>query len=241
MNKSIILKIGVTLLCMAFTAGIYTFIVIPSVRSEEKRVYESKLSDQAGGYINVLTYNGDTPLLSSTVITESLEDYFGTVQMPVSCASAEYVSEFEDILGLQLEYTICTGQQVSFQNFRKFVSAANGDEKLKEFRISSLVAGQAVPGRFVDILIRYPDGSCAVVVPKIQIYDIQQIISVQYQENAQDGYTAVFAVTDEEYNDITDACREGVLDIRIYLNEAQKPSVKTYSPNRIIGTQHNGI
>ena len=50
------------------------------------------------------------------------------------------------------------GQQVSFQNFKEFLKDSNGNEKLKEFQICSLVAGQAMPGRFADILLRYPNG-----------------------------------------------------------------------------------
>ena len=71
------------------------------------------------------------------------------------------------------------------------------------------------------------------VVPKIQIYDIQEENtgnSVK-SKNEEDGYTVVFAVNEEEYDSLTDAIKEGVLDIRIYVNEKQLPSEKTYVPS----------
>ena len=106
-------------------------------------------------------------------------------------------------------------------NFKVFLKDADGNERLKEFPISSLVAGQAMAGRFADILLKYPDGSMAVVVPKIQIYDIKET-----GEKAE--YIAVFAVNENEHNDLTEAVKEGVLDVRIYLDDMQEASEKTY-------------
>lgn len=189
--------------------------------------------EKEADYIKVLTYNGDTPLLSGTIITGMISPYFTTVRMPADCVTSDYVSDFEDILGLQLEYTICGGQQVSFKNFRKFLYDIDGGERLKEFQICSIVAGQAVPGRYADILLRYPNGNIAVVVPKIQIYDIQRCSSDETYADIQGNYTYVFALDDEEFSDITYAGREGILDVRIYLDEKQAPSVKTYIPSPV--------
>lgn len=88
------------------------------------------------------------------------------------------------------------------------------------------------PGRFADILLSYPDGSTAVVVPKIQIYDIQRDPETNgaFIQDENECYTAVFAVTDEEYRDLVDAGKEGVLDLRIYIDQTQDASQKTYRP-----------
>lgn len=238
MKKNIILKIAAFLLCMAIVAGIYTFIVIPSVRKEQKEFYEQKMETEMYHYITVLTYNGDTPLLSNTIITEAIASCFEKVNMPVGCVTSDYVSDFEDILGLQLQYPICRGQQVSFQNFKEFLKDSENNEKLKEFQICSLVAGQAMPGRFADILLRYPNGNAAVVVPKIQIYDIQRDLETDtFAKDKNECYTIVFAVNDQEYCDLMDAQKEGILDIRIYIDETQKASTKTYQPALLL----NGV
>lgn len=152
--------------------------------------------------------------------------------MPLGCVTSDYVSDFDNICGLQLKYTICKGQQVSFQNFKEFLKDPGENQKLKEFQICSLVAGQAMPGRFADILLRYPDGNAAVVVPKIQIYDIQRDLETKgtFIKDKNETYTIVFAVEDGEYNDLIEAGKEGILDIRIYLDETQTASVKTYFP-----------
>jgi hypothetical protein len=221
MNKNIVIKIALFLLSMSLVAGIYTFIVIPEVKNKEKKIYEQKVETEMHTYISVLTYTGETPLLENTIITDAVETYFEKVQMPLGCVTSDYVSEFEDIKGLQIEYTICKGQQVSYNNFKVFLKDADGNERLKEFPITSLVAGQAMAGRFADILLKYPDGSMAVVVPKIQIYDIKET-----GEKAE--YIAVFAVNENEHNDLTEAVKEGVLDVRIYLDDMQEASEKTY-------------
>lgn len=227
MKKNVVLKTAVFLLSMAIVAGIYTFIVIPAVKKEEKAYYQQKLEAEMFTYISVLTYSGDTPLLKDTIITEAVKDCFEKVQMPAGCVTSNYVSDFEDICGLQLEYAICKGQQVSYNNFKAFLKDADGTERLKEFKIETLVAGQAQPGRYVDVLIKYPDGSYAVVVPKIQIYDIQQ--------DSQDIYTMVFAVKEEEHTDLVNAIREGVLELRVYIDDMQRASEKTYIPTSVIG------
>lgn len=223
MKKNIVIKTALFLLSMAVISGIYTFIVIPNVKESEKKTYEQKLKTEMYTYISVLTYTGETPLLENTIITDAIEMCFEKVQMPLGCVTSEYVSEFEEIKGLQVEYTICNGQQVSYKNFKAFLKDSDGNERLKEFQISSLVAGQAIPGRFADILLKYPDGNMAVVVPKIQIYDIKHTGEI-------DDYVAVFAVNEEEHNDLTQAIKEGVLDVRIYLDDMQAPSEKTYIP-----------
>lgn len=232
MKKNIVLKTAIFLLSMAVVSGIYTFIVIPSVKKEEKAIYEKKLETEMYTYISVLTYTGDTPLLGNTIITEAIKACFEKVQMPLGCATSDYVSDFDDICGMQLKYAICNGQQVSYNNFKEFLKDADGSERLKEFPISSLVAGQAMPGRYADILLKYPDGSSAVVVPKIQIYDIQQESEGNITGNKKDvkAYTMVFAVNEEEYNDLIEAIKEGVLEIRIYIDELQVASEKTYIP-----------
>ena len=125
MKKNVIMRIAMFLLCMALVAGIYTFIVIPSVRKEQKEIYEKKLAEEMYHYVTVLTYNGDTPLLSETIITEAIESCFDTIKMPAGCITSDYVSDFNDICGLQLKYAICKGQQVSFQNFKEFLKDSN--------------------------------------------------------------------------------------------------------------------
>lgn len=223
MNKNIVIKIALFLLSMSLVAGIYTFIVIPEVKNKEKDLYKQKIETEMHTYISVLTYTGETPLLENTIITDAVEMCFEKVQMPLGCVTSDYVSEFEDIKGLQIEFTICKGQQVSYNNFKEFLKDADGNERLKEFSINSLVAGQAMAGRFADILLKYPDGSMSVVVPKIQIYDIKDT-------GDKDGYIAVFAVNENEHSDLIEAVKEGVLDVRIYLDDMQEPSEKTYIP-----------
>lgn len=236
MRKNIIFKISIFLLSMALVAGVYTFIVVPAVEKEQKEIYEKKIEMEMHTYINVLTYTGDTPLLEDTIITDAVIEHFKTVQMPIGCVTSDYVSDFEAIKGLQLKYAICNGQQLSYQNFKSFLKDIEGNERLKEFEICSLVAGQAMPGRFADILLRYSDGSTAVVVPKIQIYDIQSQIEkrIEITNGESKMHTVVFAVTEEEYNDLISAGKEGVFDLRIYLNESQPASEKDYRPISVV-------
>lgn len=228
MKKNIILRYAVFLLCLALIAGVYTFFVIPSVKKEQKEIYEKRIENEMHSYISVLIYNGKTPLLENTIITDNIADDFKEIQVPVGCERSNYVTSFEEICGMQIKYSICKGQQISFDNFQEYLKDSNGNERLKEFEIYSIVAGQALPGRYVDILLKYPNGGSAVVVPKIQIYDIKY--PEEYTEDEEKMYTIVFAVEEEEHLDLINAMKEGILDVRVYLDDLQEASLKTYIP-----------
>ncbi len=230
MRRKILLRTALILICMSAVAAIYTFVVIPSVKEKERAAFERFIdeAEEHDDLVTVLIYNGKTPLFPGTVITESTEQYFTSEEIPENAAVYGYVSDPDKIYGMQVRYTICEGQQISMQSFKKYIYEYEGGERLKDFNIQSLVAGQAMPGRYVDIMLIYPDGRTAVVVPKIQICDI-----VTERVNGTDVNSVVFAVNDREYSDLINAEYEGRLDIRVYIDVSQDASLKTYVPGRM--------
>lgn len=234
MKSDNILKFSIFFFALAVVVGIYTFFVIPDIKKEQEKNIKDKFNKNMTTYVSVLTYKGKTPLLEDTIITDAISDCFESTLIPINDTTSNCISNFEDIRGLQLKYTLVEGQYVMYQNFEKYLKETNGDERLKEFDICSTVAGQAIPGRYVDILIRYPDGSVDVVVPKIQIYDMVNC------EN-DNLYKMVFAVNEKEHNALVNALKEGVLDIRVYLNDDQEASVQTYTPSFVRKVNDHGI
>ncbi|MBR3838168.1 MAG: hypothetical protein IKJ75_00385 [Clostridia bacterium] len=228
MKKNYILKIALLFVVIALVSGIYTFIVIPSVRKDMQKQFDEKIAMQLKSYRQVLVYNGATPLLEGSVITEVNRENFTLIQMAKDAITSNYVTSFDDVIGCEVKYTICSGQQVSYENFTDFISTNDADERLKEFKIAGLVAEHAMIGNYVDIIVSYADGY-DVVVPKVQIYDIA--IDGEHGEYIRDDegkYTIVVSITEAEHNDLIHASNDGILDIRIYHNEKQEPSVKTY-------------
>ena len=228
MKKNYITKVALIFILIALVAGIYTFIVIPSVRKDMKRKFDKQLEASMNSYKNILVYVGNTPLLEGSVITEFNKNNFEIKKISKEAITADYVSDFTDIIGLEVKYTICKGQQVSYGNFTEFIKTDSNDERLKEFRIKGLVAEHAQIGNYIDIIVCYEDGY-DVVVPKVQLYDIAlNKENGSYIKDKDGMYTIVVAVNEMEYKDLMYAQNDGMLDIRIYLNENQEPSEKTY-------------
>ncbi|MBE7067416.1 MAG: hypothetical protein E7385_07695 [Ruminococcaceae bacterium] len=228
MKKNYIVKIALMFALVAVVAGIYTFIVIPSVRKDMQRKFNKQLEASMNSYRSVLVYVGNTPLLEGSVITEYNKNNFEVIEMPKAALTADYVSDFTDIIGSKVEYTICKGQQVSYSNFTEFHHTTSNDERLKEFKIAGLVARHAQIGNYIDVIVCYEDGY-DIVVPKVQLYDIAlNKEDGNYQQDKEGMYTIVIAVNETEYNDLVHAEKDGILDIRIYLDENQEPSEKTY-------------
>ena len=71
MKKNYILKIALLFVVIALVSGIYTFIVIPSVRKDMQKQFDEKIAMQLKSHRQVLVYNGATPLLEGSVISES--------------------------------------------------------------------------------------------------------------------------------------------------------------------------
>lgn len=228
MKKNYIVKIALLFVVVALVAGIYTFVVIPSVKKDMQKDFDARLAQELMSYKQVLIYDGATPLLEGSVITEINRANFKIVDVPKAALTSDYVSSFDDIIGCEVYYTICGGQQVSYSNFTQFESVNDPDERLKEFKIAGLVADHAMIGNYVDVLVCYEDGY-DVVVPKVQIYDIAiDQKNGTYEKDNNDMYTIVISVTEAEYSDLIHAKEDGVLDIRIYHDENQAASMKTY-------------
>lgn len=228
MKKNYILKIAVLFIVVALVAGIYTFVVIPSVRKEMQVEFDRKLAQEVMSYRQVLVYDGQTPLLEGSVITEINRSNFKSIDMPKGAVRSEYVTAFDDIIGCEVQYTICSGQQVSYENFTSFSPLNDPDERLKEFKIAGLVANHAMIGNYIDMIVCYENGY-DIVVPKVQIYDIAtDYENGKYEIDNNGMFTIVISVTETEYRDLMYAKEDGVLDIRIYHDENQEASVKTY-------------
>ncbi len=231
MRKSYIFQIAVFLFGMAVVSGLYTFAVIPKIRADEEKKYIQALENEKSGYIPVLIYTGKTPLAEGAMITEAVEAHFTIMQMPPFCAAADVLHTFLQAEGKQLKYTLVPGQQITQGMLQTFSEEPDQNSRLKEFRLSGLVAGNAMPGHYVDILVVYPDGSYDIVVPKIRIYDICRNASAEETGYYPDGdglYTVLLAVNEEEYFYLTAAAGQGALDMRLYLHADQEASKRTF-------------
>ncbi len=229
MKKGMLFPITIFFLGLALLAGIYSFVVIPNIKQQEKEKYALALARETQAAVPVLVYTGEKPLLEGTVLTDLLETEFSVLYYPPGTIRGTMATEYSSVAGMQIKYTLAQGQPVSLDLIQPAVFAQPEDGRLKEFLVSSLVGGHVTVGAYVDVLLRYPDGSYDVVVPHTQIYDILPSPdgSKGFQPERED-YSVVFSVNEEAYRDLLLAQQLGRLDLRLYQKTDQTPSEKTF-------------
>ncbi|MBQ3847837.1 MAG: hypothetical protein II748_03175 [Clostridia bacterium] len=226
MKKNLLLKIAVVLLAMALVAGIYTLFVIPSVRKEEQEKSKKEIARITEMYVSVPIYNGETPLVKGTLMTEALAGLFTAMKVPAASLNAEMLTDIGTSYGFQLAGTLSKGEPLTIANLERADLEENEEERLKEFAVSSLVCEKVVPGTYIDVVVRYEDGTYDVVLVKKRVHDVRQTA------DAEGKYTVVIPVTEGEYADMLAARKLGELDTRLYLDEKHPASTATFGEKR---------
>jgi len=239
MRKNFINQIMVLLITLSVLAGIYSFVIIPSVKKEEEDKYKNLLQEQTTDYLSVLVYKDKTILIPGTLINETMGDRFEIIKVPKFCLIDSSISDFSQINGMTLRYPVSSGQQIAFTMLDSVNPLKNGDERLKEFKIKSLVAETVSQGNMVDIIVKYINGEYDVVVPNIAIYSILNTDNIDdqnkrsvYYKDEKGYYTVLFAVNEVQYKDLEAAAQLGELETRLYISSGQMPSDKTFDYNR---------
>lgn len=220
MKKGTFFSVSIYLASLALLAALYTFVIIPQVKKKTSKTYEELYANSMNNYVEVLTYSGETPLLSGVIITDVNRDNFKLERMPVNCLVNNPVFDFEMIKGQQLKYTVIKGQQMSEDLLGVDEEDFSSTKRLKEFKVKSLVGEHAKKGTYVDIIARYPDGSYGELINKIKIYDILCTNvngEYQYLRDSEGFYTVILAVDEEEFRVLNNALLTGYLDTRLYI------------------------
>lgn len=228
MNKSILIKITIVLCCMAFVAGIYTFIAIPQIKEQEKKKYENALSSYTNDYVSVLIYTGKKPLQKGTILTPVISSEFKNIEISSACITAPVINDYSSIEGMELKYDITEGQQILSSMVEKYEKEYENEKTLKDFKVINLVGGYVGNGNYVDIIVEYDNGKYDVVIPHIQIYNILTNEENKYLVDKDGNYTIMIYLSEDEYRDLRIAETHGKLDTRLYLSENSTPSVKTF-------------
>ena len=163
----------------------------------------------------MLTYKGETPLMSGVVLTDVNRNNFEVVKVPANLIVENAVCDFDLIKDRMLKYTVVKGQQISFDLVGQDEEEFSSTRRLKEFKVKSLVGELAMKGTYVDIIARFPDGSYQEVISRIRIYDILCTNvngKCEYLKDSDGFYTIILAVNEEEFRTLNNALLTGYLD-----------------------------
>lgn len=221
---------GALFLClMSLVAAIYTFIIIPNIKEQERQRYDTALEQIEESYIPVMVYQGTSILPAGTMLDEKTKNLFTQKRMPAFCLSKNAMAEFDLAEGLVLSYGIAPGQQLTADILEEPELFDGESRRIKEFKVSNLVGEKVYAGSLVDILVQYDNGQYDIVVPAIRIYDIlTDDTGTEYIIDETGMYTILVGVTEEEYGDLYAAQQISALEVRLYPDPEMEPSMKTF-------------
>lgn len=175
--------------------------------------------------------------LTDKIINEKVK----LLEIPTQYVIANGITDLESIRGKVTKEDLRMGEQIALESLSNEEKWFGDFERLKEYTVSSIVANEVKPGNIIDLLVSYKDGSYRVVVPKIKVIRLiteGQEASVASQDedsgvvpqrpSGKQNYTLIIAVNEENYRDLELAKTLGNLETRLYLDESQPASPKTF-------------
>lgn len=157
--------------------------------------------------------------LSREVVEENIE----IKEVPLMFSAKDIVSSKESLINKFAREDFSAGEQIIRSKLAEEARLYRDFDRLKEYCVSNLVADKADKGSLVDLVVNYGTGDYDVLLPKRRIVDM-----LSNMEGKDRTYTMVFEVDEIDYRDLELAQQLGSLEIRLYIDESQPASLKTF-------------
>ncbi|MDF2522573.1 MAG: hypothetical protein K0R31_214 [Clostridiales bacterium] len=239
-RQDLLLAAATGLILMTIIIYSYNNVIIPKVRIETEKNIRMELDDRAMQKVKVavITEGKDIPkytVLSDEIINSKIK----FVEIPIKYTAKGTVGDLDFIRGKVTKEDFSSGEQILMDNLSIEKKWFGEYERLKEYNVGSIVAGEAKTGNIVDIVVSYGNGEYDVVVPKVKIKKLVEDTvkgegkgsdksSVSKPVEVKGSYTLVIAVDEEQYRDLELAEMVGKLKTRLYIDESQPASKKSF-------------
>lgn len=215
----------IALICILISAIIFYYqsIKIPKVQKEVKQQVD--INAMPKKRVAVVSKNG--PITKYTQINdEIIKEKIVMEEIPSDYTVPGVVIDTDLIKKKVAKEDLRPGEQITEESLSTEQKWYGDYDRLKEYNIRTMVAGEAQQGNIVDILVNYGNGSYDVVVPKTKI---RKLIKDVDKDKGTETYTTIIAVNEEMYRDLQLASKLGALETRLYVEENQKASTKTFN------------
>lgn len=219
----------VAIICLSSTLLIFYYnnIKIPRIMKEVEAVVrkETDLDVMEKRYRAMV--KGEVDIPKYTALTEDIIEEFIELQyIPVKFAIENGVEDIDLIKGKITQEVLRPGEQISYDSVSAEKKWFGDYDRLTEYRFSFIVAGEVKEGNIIDVLVNYDNGDYDVVVPKIKV---RKLIENKLNDESTRDYTVVLALNEEQQRDTELASKLGYFEARLYIDESQKKSFKTFS------------
>jgi len=231
-KDKLILILAAFCLVIAGLIFYYNNIVIPNVQQKTELQVRRDIDLNAMPKVKTAIVTGNQGIARYTLITEDIADScISIVEIPEKYAAKNVVTDKSQLINKVAKEDLRPGEQILNDSLSQDVKWFKDFERLKEFEVYGIVAGEVKSGNIVDILVNYGNGDYDVVVPKIKVHKLLEG-SGRDGNNSKahpgESYKIILSVDEDQYRDLEIAKKLGVLETRLYIDESQPTSAKTF-------------
>lgn len=226
-NQKFILLIAVSLLLMAGTIYYFNNIRIPGLTTRLEKEIRAKIDVAAMPKTRIAVVADKEGIPKYTQLTdEIIKAKVKIVDIPTDYVASNAAFDIDMLKNKITKEDLRFGEQIILDSLSTEQKWFGDYDRLKEFAVKSIVAEEVKPGNIVDLIVNYRNGTYDVIVPKTKVRKI-------YKSEGKDGiissYTLIFSLDELSYRDVLLASKLGYLETRLYIDESQKASAKTFN------------
>ena len=238
MNKTgIFLTIAGVCLVLSGVIFYYNNIIIPGEISKAEEKLRIEIDDKAMPKKRVAVIHDPSGISKHTVITDDIiNSKIKMVNIPVKYTAQNVVVDVDLIRGKIAKEDMRFGEQIVLDSLSIEEKWFGEYERLREYKVRNVVAGEVKTGNIIDVLVNYGNGDYDIVVSKTKVRKLITGDEVNSKSDGNDSrdYTIIIAVDEVAYRDLELAQRLGILETRLYLDDSQPSSKKTFDYHRKI-------
>lgn len=226
-NQKFILWIVVTLILLGGTIYYFNNVRIPGLSSELEQQIRRKVDVAAMPKRKVAVISDKEGIARYTQLTdEIINNKIKLVDVPVDFTVDNGAVDLDLIRNKVAKEDLRYGEQIVMDSLSTEQKWFGDYDRLKEFAVRSIVAEEVKAGNIVDLLVNYKNGTYDVIVPKTKV---RKVYKTENKDTNTSSYTLIFALDETAYRDVLLAGKLGYLETRLYIDESQKASPKTFN------------
>ncbi|MCX8130724.1 MAG: hypothetical protein N3I35_11570 [Clostridia bacterium] len=234
-------------ICLLFAGLIYYYnnYKIPYASKKTEIQVRKEIDDNSLPKIKVAVVASIEGINKYTEITNKIiNERIKLVDVPEKYVVKGAATQLLNIKGKIAKEDLRFGEQIILDSLSAEKKWYGEFQRLKEYEVSSIVADEVKTGNIVDIMVSYGNGDYDVVLPKVKVMRLisskkpvdSKSSKVEEPEDTGDmqyrgqhlSYTIVIAVDEEQYRDLELAKQMGKFETRLYIDENQTSSKKTF-------------
>lgn len=211
--------------------------IVNALNAQEIEI-RKEIDVQVMDKVSVATIKADYKVDKYTAFTEELiEKSIVMLDIPKKWAVSNYVYDKSALIGKVAKEDLGAMEQLTFDNLADEKVWFDDYDRMKEYAFQTDVAGKAKKGTIIDVTVTYGNGDYDVVIPKTKVLDIidQTDQNGNILPNRDMRYDIILSIKDEiDYRDMELASLLGTFRPRLYHDEAQPASEKTFDYEKML-------